>query len=837
MWRATLRGILAGKVRLALTALAIVLGVGFVTGTYVLGDTLNKTFDNLFANAFAGTDVVVQGAADISDTNRPPVPEGLLGRVRAVEGVAAAEGEVAGTAGLIAPDGDAVTTGGAPTLGFSWTTDPELNPFELFEGRAPAAPGEIVIDEDTADANGFAVGDRVRVILPEGVREFDLVGIAGFAGEGGLAGATTTLFTLPEAQRAFNLDGLLSAINVRGEEGVSPGELAARIQALLPAGIVAETAQDVQQQQADRIKDQLRIITISLLVFAFIAVFVAAFIIFNTFSITVAQRARQLALLRAIGASGGQVTRMVVAEALVVGVVASLAGLALGVLIALGLQAVFAGFGFELPSTALEFRMRTVVVSLVVGIGVTVVAAVAPALRAARLSPMAALREDVTVPERSARRRLVVGGLVTAGGAAVIALAFRGDGAEQVFAVLGAGTLLVFVGLAMLAPLIARPLAGALGAPLTRLGVPGRLGRENAMRNPQRTARTAAALMIGLALVTFVSIFAASLNTTIGASIERQFQADYIASTQNFTGFPPAAARAAAGQPDVARVAQVRVGEAAIAGSSRFVGGVDPAAIDGLYDPDFVAGGWGDLRDGGILVHEDRADDLDLAVGDAVEVRFARTGVQRLRVAGVFAEEVFAPFYITLSDYERNFTEQLDVALFAAGREGASPEAVREQLERAIAPYPGIQLRDQGEFKTEIQGQINQLLALIFVLLGLAIVIAIFGIVNTLALSIFERTREIGLLRALGLSPGQARAMVRWESVIVSLLGGVLGIALGLIFGAVLVSATPDIDALSVPVTQILIFFVLAGLAGVLAAIGPARRAARLDVLRAVAQE
>ncbi|MGD9694216.1 MAG: ABC transporter permease [Thermoleophilia bacterium] len=838
MLRATLKGILAQKLRLVLTGLAIVIGVGFISGTYIFGDTLNKAFDNLFAGIYAKTDVVVQGVGFVSDQDRPSFSQDLLAQLRRVDGVRDASGGVEGTAQLIKPNGKAVSTGGGPAQGFSWDGG-ETNNLTIDEGSPPTAPGDIVLEQGVADANDFAVGQSVKAVVPTGTQTFRIVGIASLPGDQSLGSSSTVFFSLEEAQRIFQKEGQLDSISVAADPGVSESELRDRIAPVLPVGVEAQTAQSVQRQQSQDIKDQLSFLTTFLLVFGYIAVFVAAFIIFNTFSITVAQRARQLALLRAVGATGGQVTRMVVLEAFVVGVIASILGLALGFLIALGVKGLFSLFGADLPSTGMQLTSRTIVVGLLVGVIVTLVAALLPALRAARLPPVAALREEVAIPTGSRRRRLVIGGVVTVVGAVLIAVALQGDTAQQVFTLLGVGVLVIFIGLAMLAPLIARPLASILGRPGQALaGVPGKLGRENAMRNPQRTAQTATALMIGLALVTFVSVFAASISTSVGRAIDRQFKADLVMYDESsFQGFPLAAAEAVRGVPGVESVAEVRTAQVRVDGDEHSVSGVDPATIASAYDPEFTSGGWADLGAGRILVQKDTAKEDHLSVGGTVTMQFSDGTSEDLRVAGLYKSGDVGAFAISMQDYDAHVPQQLDIIMFANGRSGVDATTLHDDVDAALADYPSLTVRNQAEYKQFVEDSVNSFLALIYALLALAIIIAIFGIVNTLALSIFERTREIGLLRAVGLSARQSKRMVRWESVIVALLGGLLGVVLGIIFGVVAASATPDLDAITIPWVRIVIFFVLAGLAGVLAAIWPARRAAKLNVLRAIQQE
>lgn len=844
MFRITLKGLLANKIRLLLTSLAIVLGVGFISGSFVLADTLNKTFDNLFASAFEGIDVIVQAKPTVSENDLPPIPEGLVESVRGVDGVRAAEGGVDGPAVLV-KDGEAIDLGGAPALGFSWFDDEELNSFTVREGRAPQGPDEIVIDVGTAKDEGFEIGDRIPVITAGPAETFTLVGLVGFGDEDNLAGASSTLFTLPTAQRLFGLEGQVSTIDVAAESGVSTDELIDRVDAVLPGDVEAVSAASEEQRQSEDLKDQLSFLTYFLLGFAGVAVFVAAFVIFNTFTITVAQRMRQLALLRAVGASGGQVVRLVMGEALVVGLIASVVGLFLGLGIAWLLQGLFGLLGADLPSTTLQFLPRTWIVSIVVGVGVTLIASILPARRAASIPPVAALQGVFAAREGTSAGRVALAVVVTVVGFVMFFTARSIPDTQLLFLVLALGAIVAFIGAAMLAQVLARPLARVIGSPLPRLfRVPGKLGRENAMRDPRRTARTASALMIGLAIVGVVSIIAASFNKAIDSFLDEQFPADFIVLNENFTTFPTSVATAVERQPLVSDVAQVRTGsidtavsEMRVRGSIETVAGVNPERMAAVHDPKFKAGGWEDLDEGGLLISNDVADDLDLAVGDEVPIEFVLGGPQTYRVDGVYEEATFGAVYVTLADYDRGYPSLGDAAVLANAAEGVELPQAQAQIERALEPYPNVEVQNQQEYKDSVSEQINQLLVLVYVLLALTIIIAIFGIVNTLALTVYERTREIGLLRAVGLAPRQARAMVRWESVIVSLIGGALGTVLGIIFGSWLSYVIPDVGVVAIPWVSLIVFLILAGLAGVLAAIAPARRAAKLDVLRAIQQE
>jgi putative ABC transport system permease protein len=843
MWRATLKGLLAHRFRLALTALSVVLGVAFVAGTYVLTDTMNAAFDQLFTEATAGTDVIVRAEAPFVEEDRERIPEELLPVVRQVEGVRVTEGSVVGFAQLVDKEGEAISPTGPPTLGVSFGEIPDLTPLTIREGRPPERDAEVAIDAATARKHDFSVGDRVTVLFQGPSEEFTVVGIAGFGEADNLGGATLAAFDLQTAQRVLGAEGQFDTIEVAGQEGISTTVLRQRIASVLPEGVQAVTAQSVADEQANEIQDELGFFNIVLLVFAGIALFVGAFIIFNTFNILVTQRTRELALLRALGATGGQVTRSVMAEALITGVVASALGLALGIAVALGLQALLQGFGIDLPTTNLQVLPRTIVASFVVGTVVTVVAAVLPARRASRVPPIAAIRDVESVRPISLRRRALAGGAVAAFGVAMLMLGLFG-GVGNAISYVGLGVGVIFLGVAILSPLAARPVSRAIGAPLPRVaGVPGKLGRENAMRNPRRTAATSAALMIGLALVGTSLIMGSSLKASTGRIIDETLRADLFLSAGNqFTGFSPEVAAELAGRPGIGVVSELRTGEWRQRGSTaiRFLTAVEPATVDRVLELDVLEGSVSALDRRGVMVHEDAAEAEGLAVGDVLAMEFARTGTVQMRVAGIFAENrLVGDYVISISAYEDNFTEQLDSFVLVKAPPGASVEDARRAVQRVTEAFPNVDVQDQAEIREEQEDAIDQLLGLLSALLGLAILIALLGIVNTLALSVFERTREVGLLRAVGMSRRQVRSMVRWESVLIALLGGVLGLAVGAFFGWAMVTALGDegITELSIPARQLVVFLALAGLAGVVAAILPARRAARLNVLAAIATE
>ena len=837
--RQALRNLLASKLRLFLTSLAIVLGVGFVVGSFVLGDTINKAFDGVFETANAGVAVEVRGTETVSEADRQPVPATLLPAIRAVEGVRTAEGTVFGTAQIIGADGEPAGVQGPPALGFSWSDDMDLNPLRIVAGSAPRAPDDVVIDKATADAEKFAVGDRVRIITSSGSARYRLVGIVAFGEQNSLAGATLTAFTLPTAERVFDSPGRFASVGVTAAPGVPDATLARRIQAVLPRGYEALTGEAAAQEASDQFKQFVDIFRNFLLGFAAIALFVGSFIIFNAFKITVAQRTRQIGLLRAVGASGRQVVGSVLLESLFIGLAASVIGILFGIAFAALLRAGFNAAGASLPATSLQIQPRSLIAGLLVGLVVTFVAALLPAWKASRVPPIAAMH-DVQVAG-SPRARLAVSIVLTAAGVALVLLGLLASlsGLAQRFSLIGLGAVLLFIGAAMLTQYVARPLARAIGAPMARTGLAGRLGQGNAMRNPSRTAQTAAALTIGVALVTGVTVFAASLNETFIGTLDKRVRADLVVLSSNQLPFSPAAAAALSASPQLNAVSAWRSGDFKDPGGSvESLSAVDPALLTELYDPGVSQGSVEALSEPGtIAVFSDYATENDLKVGSTLPVLFARTGTTPLRVVAVFDDESFGRFFISLEEYAREYITQEDLVILARASPGVTPEAAKAVAEADLKDFPNLDVRTKAEYKDFVAGQINSFLRLFYVLLAMAVIIAIFGIVLTLALSVFERTREIGLLRAVGLSRRSVRAMIRWEAIIVALIGALVGLVLGVFLGVVSVSAIPEFKAIAIPWLSMLVFLVVAGLFGVLAAILPARRAARLDILEAIQNE
>jgi putative ABC transport system permease protein len=853
VWKITVSGLLAKKFRLALTSLAVVLGVAFMAGTLVLTDTLGSVFDELFANTTEGVDAVVRSPKPFEEagddqggsSTRPPVPESLVGDVRAVAGVERAQGSVQGFALVTGEDGESIQHQ-APTLGTSWYPERTAvnRSLDLLRGRQPRSSDEVALDEQTFEDGNFALGDQARIsFLTVEPRQFTITGVFQFGGKkNGLAGATLAAFTPRTAQQVMNRVDQFDQIDVGGDAGLSETQIRDRIARTLRAeGLPYEavTGQQLAEEQANEVKDNLSFFNTLLLIFAIVSLFVGAFIIYNTFSITVAQRLRELGLLRALGASGRQVVASVAFEALAVGVLSSVLGLVLGIAIVKPLEALLSAFGIDLPGGSLQVLPRTIVVALVVGTVVTLASALAPARRAARIPPIAALR-DRALDIGSGRRRYVWGGVLTVLGSAALVLGLFG-GVGNPALLTGAAAFLVFVGVAMLSPLLARPAARLLTLPAERThSITGILAQQNAMRNPRRTASTAAALMIGLALVTFISIFGASAKDSFASAIDDQTDADFILSPENFQPFSPEAAKAVREELPGAVVVEYRFGSAKIDGKPRSVIGAS-GNFTKMTDVALRPGSRiGQFADGGLLVYEDVVSDQGLRVGDRVRVEFP-LGEQTLPVRGVFTDKQALPgsgnYIVSLANWD-GFPDPLDFYVGVQKPPGMSTAETEQVLKRVADRFGGIDAQNKAEFRDSQLAQFDQILGLMYVLLLLAVVIALVGIVNTLALSIYERTREIGLLRAVGMSRVQLRRMIRGEALIVASFGAILGLVIGVVFGRAIVQAISDdgID-FTLPVGQLVVFLVLAGLAGLLAGVPPARRAAHLDVLQAINRE
>ena len=851
MTKFALKGLLGRKLRTALTAFAIVLGVAMVSGTYVLTDSIDKAFDSIFTDVRAGSNAVITGksAFDLSEgsgASDPVVDESLLEQVRAVDGVGAAEGSVDGEAQLIGKDGKVIVYGGAPNLGFSIADgDSVFNPLTLVEGKWPG-PGAVVIDGATADKEDLKVGQEIRVQGSGKAERLRISGIIRFGSVSTIGGATLAGFDLKTAQRLFDKEGKLDEIAVAARAGVSDPELVRQIGPILPRSAELKLASEQVKEDAAETNEFITFLQGFLLAFAGIALFVGSFVIANSLSITIAQRTREFATIRTLGGSRRQVLGSIVLESLVVGAVASLVGLFSGLLLARGLFGLFDLAGFTLPNQGLLLETRTIVVSLLVGILVTLFASLRPAIRATRVPPIAAVREGATLPESRFARFRTVGSLgLTAFGFAALAYGLFGSGlgTTQVLVWMGLGALLIFLGVALFAPRLVPPLAAVLGAPASRLGgAAGALARDNARRNPQRTASTAAALMIGLALVTLVATLAAGITSTFRGAVNDVFTSDYaITAENNFTPIPIDAAEAAAKAPGVEAIASTRTGEARVFGNTEFVTAVDPDA-DKVLTLKWKEGSQATLRELGVdgaFVDDDYAQDHGLHVGSPITIQVPSGKRVQLKVKGIFdpgaGGSPFGRVTFSSATFDREFESPKNLYTFIQMR-GDETEQNATVLDAALEDFPNAKSQTRNEFLENQMAPLKRILNILYILLALSVIVSLFGIVNTLVLTVFERTREIGMLRAIGMTRRQVRRMIRHESVITALIGGVLGIVLGVVLGALLI-ARVDFIEFALPTTQIVVFAVATIGVGILAAIFPARRAARLDPLQALQYE
>jgi len=843
MWKVTIKGLLAHKLRLVLTGLAIVLGVTFISGTFVLTDTLHNTFTTLFGHIYQNIDFEVRGKAVLTNSGggsveRKPISASIINDVRRVPGVSYADGTVSGYAQFVSPGGKAVSTGGAPTLGLSFDPNSQLSSLHLAQGTAPTTPNQVVMDEGTAQKYHFKVGDHVRILLSGPPRTFTISGLVKFGTADNLAGATIAAFNLPTAQLLFNETGRFDAIDVLAQPGVDKATVQHAIARTLPTGVEVVTGQTVANEQTNNVNQALGFFSTALLVFAFISLFVGGFTIFNTFSILVGQRTRELALLRIVGASRRQVFRSVLVEAAILGLVASLIGLGLGVLAALGLVALLKGFGISLPSGSLVFEARTVIAGIVVGLGVTVISAISPARRAVRIPPVAALVDYQGEQGESSRRRIVIGTIIAVLGVAALALGLTKPAIQFV----GIGAVAVFIGIGMLAPIVARPMASTLGRPLARaFRISGKLGRENSMRSPRRTAQTAAALMVGLALVSTITVFGASLSKSATSSVDNAVSAVYIitATGAGSGGFSNSVADAAARVPGVATTSTVYSDEFEFRNSLSNVTAVSPHHLADTIILRMDSGtGASALSANELLIDTTTANSDHLSVGSVVPVKFAETGSSTMRIGGIYKPNaLLGSFLVGDGFFLSHFDNPLPVAVLLSTKTGV-PD-ITTAVSGGLRAYPNIQVQTRAQFEKSQQAQVNKLLGLVYALLALAVVIALIGIVNTLMLSVFERTHEIGLLRAVGMKRRQVKAMIRSEAVILSLFGAIIGIVVGTALGTAFAASLKQqgITDIVIPYGSLVVFLVIAGLLGLGAASWPARRAARLDVLAAIAAD
>jgi putative ABC transport system permease protein len=845
MRRLTLKNLLAHKMRTLLVSVVVMLGVAFVSGSFVLTGTINKNFTDLFATVYEDVDVVVRGdtSADQlgSASSRPPVDASVLDDVRAVDGVVAAEGYVEGFAQPTDREGELLGGGGgAPAFGGSWIDNDALNPFTIDDGLAPTAPNQVVIDAMTADRGEYVPGDSMNVVTSAGVDRFEIVGISKFGGADSPGGASYLLFSPERAGELFGYADAFSEINVLGEDELSQEALRSAIAGEVSSELSVATGETVTAESQQSFSSILDFLNIVLLIFAGIALFVGAFVISNVFSILVAQRTKELALLRALGATGRQVVRSVLLEGLVIGAIAGVVGLFAGIALAAGLLKALEYFGIDIMSTSLVIEPAGIIASLVSGVLVTVLAAYLPARKAARVPPLAAMR-DVAVERTTATRRRVIAGLVQL--VAGMALLVAGLTAEIPGWVVGLGAALAFLGVFALSPIFCGPFIRFIAAPLPRLrGVAGHLARQNAVRNPRRTASTAGALMIGVSLVAVFTIVFASVKATVEDTVDRSFAGDLVvASSQaDFGGLSTAVEDEVSSVVGVETIVPQRPAPLQVDGEGVFASAVAAVAAEEIYEFDVQDGSIADLDRTSIAIAQTVADESGLSVGDEVEVRFAQGRAETYEVAATFGSaDVFGNYVVDLSAYEANVVEQFDANIFVKLGDDANVEESRASIEQAVSGFPNAEVQDLEGVKDELGSQIDLGLNIFYGLLALAVIVALLGIASTLALSVFERTHEIGLLRAVGMSRSQLRSMVRWESILIAVFGTLLGLIVGLALAWVLVTSLEGqgITQLSVPWLRLVAMVGLAILAGLLAAIWPAARASRLNVLRAIATD
>ena len=855
MTRVALKGLWGRKLRTVLTALAIVLGVSMISGTYVLTDTITASFTKVVDGSYENADAVVSGKVAFKNTNSnteetPAFPDTVLAKVKGLPDVAAAAGTINDQVKLIDRNGKVISTKGGESIGTSADpkNDARFTPLKLVSGQWPVGNGQIAIDQRTSEKQDYSIGDTIGVAADQGVRQFEITGIAKFSSSASIGASTIAIFDVPTAQDLFHKEGKFDEVQVAAKQGVAPEKLVGEIRPLLPETAQVKTAEAQTQEAVDDINEGVGIFQKILLAFGFIALFVGAFVIANTLSITIAQRMREFATLRTIGGSRRQVLRSVMLEALVVGIMASLIGLFFGLAIAKGLNALFSALGVEFPSGGTVFATRTIVVSLLVGVVVTLLASLRPAIKATRVPPIAAVREGANLPaSRLSRWGPIVSIVTLAVGILLLVYGIFGSGlstATRLMA-LGFGTLILFVGVAMNAKRTVRPLAAVLGWPGTKIGgTAGTLARENAMRNPSRTASTASALMIGLALITFVAILGAGLRTSFGDAVDKLFVADYALTAQNgFDPFTKEADDAVAVTPGVTAVSGIRAGDARVFDKNVQVTAVPPNTAQTI-DIDWLQGGTNvpaQLGKDGAFVDEDYAKDHHLKIGSPIAVKTPTGQVLDLRLKGIFdPPKGGSPFgSVTMSDatFDANYAKPRNLMTLINIKGGVN-DANTARLDLSVHSFPDAKVVTASEFKKIQLDDINLTLNLLYGLLGLSVIISLFGVVNTLVLSVFERTRELGMLRAIGMTRSQVRRMIRHESIVTALIGAALGIAVGVFLAILTTQALSDEGiVLAIPWTTIGVFVVATIVAGMLAAILPARRASRLNILKALQYE
>lgn len=824
----------------------MLLGVAMISGTFIFTDTIDAAFRQLFTDSSTGASVIVSSRQDVLSPSSAPASmhSPLLYQIRALPGVGAVAGQITDVATIVGRDGRAIRSTGSPTLAFSYLP-PAFSTFTFVAGAPPHGGNQVALDEATAQRQRYHVGDLVSVLTGEPARRFRVSGIARLAGAS-LGGTTFAVFDIPTARDLYGKPGKYDILYIAGAKGVAPGTLVDEIQPLLSPELVVRSAHDQVASNVQGISGRLGILTGGLLAFGFIAVFVGAFVIFNTFSITVAQRTREFALLRALGSTRRQVLASVLAEAAAIGAIASLAGLAFGLLAAATIRALLRALGFNLPTTALVFELRTAVVGLAVGVLVTVVAGTVPALRATRVAPLEALR-DSAAPSAPTRIRI----WLTALGAAVLALAgllliFDSSGSSTAqLEQSAAGAVALVLAIILIGPLTARRLTRIVAWPLTRGGrILGLLARENAIRNPGRTAVSASSLMIGLALVLFVTVYASGLRASTRQVIAQTFLGDFtIESQDGASPIPPASARAVAVVPGLLAISSLKSTAARLgAAGSVSAEAIDPTTIGQVYRFHWIDGSQATLDQltlSDAIVERDTARNAHLQVGDQTTVATETGQRMTVTVRGIYADRaLLRGFALPRASFDRLFHQPRLQQVFVKLAPGTDRAQAGAALTSALATFPGVVARSQKQLEGEVAGHVGSILVLFYALLAMSVLMSLLGIANTLTLSIHDRTRELGMLRAVGMTSAQARALIRDESVITAAIGSLAGVVLGLFLAWVVTRALRgDGVIFTVPWLQVVVLLVLGLLAGVVAGLPPAARAGRIDVLSAISHE
>lgn len=841
MLKLSIKNILANKARLALTGFAIILGVSFVVASFVLSDGLRDSFGTLSKEIYQGTDLVVRDAEDVAFGEWDTIDESTVAAIASIEGVRAAAGELDDD-GVIAPvrsDGTVVTTAGPPIISASWVSDPDLTPVTLVEGAEPQA-GQFLMDTSAAEREGFVIGDTYDVVSAFGTFPYELSGLVRFGEDNSTNGAVLMAFDVHDLRTMMGSpDGEFEAVNIAVADGYTPSDIQPNIEAVLSDSLAVVNQQTLQDEQAAEFNQGISILRNVLLGFAGVSLFVSTFIIYNTFGIVLAQRVRELGLLRAIGADARQIRRSILVEAVVVGAVASLIGLAGGVGLNYALRGIFNLIGLELPPADLILAPRTLIIAIVLGVGVTVLSSLAPAARAARISPIAAMGDGVSGDEAGSRLRYIVGGLLLLAGGIIGALGLQGGSTTGVIAALALGAIGVFFGIALLSPLAAKPVIDVVAWPISKLfGVSGGLARKNAGRHPRRTATTAAALMIGLSLVTTALVVGSSLKAQISKSLETSIDADYLIAGQDFGEFPSEVGDAVARLDEVGAMVAVSEVTVKVGDDITWYNTANLDNVATLIDLGVDRGTMAETGSPALVLPTDEADDMAMVIGDTMDVTFVSGVTETVTLVATFTDEsVIGGGFLSI-DAVTAATELSEIQWIAAQvADGFTAAQAETAMAVVSAAYPQVEVSSSAEYRESIEAEIDQLLNIISALLALAIFIALLGIGLTLALAVVERTRELGLLRAVGMNRRQMRRMVRWEAAAIALFGAVLGVAVGLVFGWASVLALPDsfITTVSIPVFRLIILTLIAAGAGLVAALLPARRAGRLNVLEAIA--